>query len=124
MTKRTTKREYFAQLLAINEVASNKELVGFIKHEMELLAKKNSSGKMTKTQQENVGVKAEIVNLLNENTNRVFTVTEITKILAEREVGDYTPQKISALMRHLVLDGIVERIVDKKRTVFRIVVEG
>lgn len=124
MTKKITKRERYAQLLAINEVASNTELVNFIKHEMELLAKKNTSGKMTKTQQENVGVKAEIVNLLNENTNRMFTVTEVTKILAERGVGDYTPQKISALMRQLVLDGIVERIVDKKKTVFRIVVEG
>jgi hypothetical protein len=112
--KRMTKRDYFNTLLAINEVAGNDELVKFIKHEMELLDRKNKSGKMTKTQVENMSLKEHILTVLE----KPMTVTEIVKALALNEIGDYTPQKISALMRQLVLDEVVERITDKKRTLF------
>ena len=112
--KRMTKRDYFNNLLAIDTVAANAELVNFIKHEMELLDRKNKSGKMTKTQVENMALKENILTVLE----KPMTITEIVKALAVNEIGDYTPQKISALMRQLVLDGIMERITDKKRTLF------
>jgi hypothetical protein len=75
---------------------------------------KSKSGKMTKTQVENMALKENILTVLE----KPMTVTEIVKALALNEIGDYTPQKISALMRQLVLDEVVERITDKKRTLF------
>ena len=41
--KKMTKRDYFNTLLGIVEVKANPELVKFIDHELELLAKKNST---------------------------------------------------------------------------------
>lgn len=124
MTKKITKRERYAQLLAISEVASNKELVDFIKHEVELIDRKNTSRTMTKTQAENEVIKGNIYNILVENPQRVFTITEVIKALSESGAGDFTSQKISALMRQLVLAEKVKRIADKKRTVFQVAVEG
>ena len=44
-TKKLTKRDYFNQLLKLDEVKGNEKLVKFISHELELLAKKNASDK-------------------------------------------------------------------------------
>ena len=43
--KKVTKREKFEMLMAISEVNSNPVLSEFIAHELELLAKKNTSEK-------------------------------------------------------------------------------
>ena len=46
--KKLTKRDRYAQLLALNEVKANPDLVAFIEHEVELLARKNSvNGEMS-----------------------------------------------------------------------------
>ena len=117
MTKKMTKKERFAQLLAINEVKSNKELVEFLNHEIELVERKNGTRKPTKAQLENEGIKEQIVAILTKEPDRIFTVTEICKALSS--VGDFTSQKISALMRALVLDNKAQRIEDKRKTYFK-----
>ena len=43
MTKKMTKKDYFNELLTIKEVAESEKLVAFIEHELELLAKKNTT---------------------------------------------------------------------------------
>ena len=119
MTKKITKRERFNQLLEIAEVKANADLVDFINHEIELVERKNGSRKPTKTQLENEGIKDAIVEIMGKEPNRMFTVTEMCKMLSD--IGDFTPQKISALMRALVLDGKVERVQDKRKTYFKYV---
>ena len=44
---KVTKKERFAELLAIPAVASNQDLVDFINHEVDLLTRKNASGEKT-----------------------------------------------------------------------------
>lgn len=113
--KKMTKREMFEQIKA--NYALTEAEVEFIDHELELLAKKNASGgerKPTATQKANEGVKDAILEVLADGTAK--TVTEIVKTLD----GDFTNQKISALVRQLIADGKVEKIVDKRKSFFKI----
>ena len=113
--KKITKKDRFNQLLAIEAVKTNAELVDFIKHEIELLEKKNTSRKPTATQVENVAIGNKIVDLLN----KPMTISEIRKELVNAGVGDFNPQKISPIMRNLVADNRVERIEGKRNVVFK-----
>ena len=58
-----TKNDRYNQLLAIEEVAANPDLVAFIEHEQELLARKNATknGKQTKAQAENAALAEQVI---------------------------------------------------------------
>lgn len=85
------------------------------------LDKKNASPKkMTEKQKANEGVKGEIALFLADHEGEGFTVSDLLKSVPSCE-GD-SNQHVSALMRQLVLDGTVEKYVDKRRTYFRAVV--
>ena len=113
---KVTKKERFAELLAIPAVASNQDLVDFINHEVDLLTRKNASGekKLTANQIENENLKDIIVNSLSADTG--LTVTEMIKTIPE--LAEFTNQKVSALTTALVKDGKVERRVEKRVTKF------
>lgn len=113
---KVTKRERFAELLAIPEVAKNQDLVDFINHEVDLLTRKNASGekKLTANQLENENLKEIIVNSLSAETG--MTITEMIKTIPE--LAEFTNQKVSALTTALVKDGKVERRVEKRVTKF------
>jgi hypothetical protein len=118
--KKLTKRDYFNSLLEIGAVKENEGLVKFIEHELELLAKKNASGtgKMTATQIVNEGIKAEILECMANEPNRLFTISEMQK--AFPCCAEMSNQRVSALVRQLVADGKVERLEEKRKAVFRI----
>ena len=118
--KKLTKRDYFNQLKDLNEVKANPELVKFIEHELELLAKKNASGegKMTAAQLANEGIKAEILECMEKEPNRMFTISEMQKEFPC--CIELSNQRISALIRQLKEDNKVERIEDKRKAFFRI----
>ena len=65
----------------------------------------------TKTEVENEGIKANILEVLTDEGVTVKT------LLGELE-GDYTSQKISALLRQLVADGKVVKTIEKKVSYF------
>lgn len=115
MSKKMTKRDYYKMLLQVEGVKGNTELENFIKHEIELVDRKNVTRKPTKEQIKNENIKIEILNLMGDTG---MTVTNICKELLKRNVGDFATQKISALMRALVLDGKVNRVQDKRVTLF------
>ena len=116
--KKMTKRDYFNALLGIAEVKANDELVKFIEHELELLAKKNSSDKKpTAAQVANEGIKKVIINTLTEN-GRQMTISEMQK--ANAELGELSNQRISALIRQLLAEGKVVRVEEKRKAYFKI----
>ena len=119
--KKLTKRDYFNQLKAVEGVKANPELVKFIAHELELLAKKNASGegKMTAAQLANEGIKNDILECMANEPNRMFTVSEMQKEFPC--CAELSNQRISALVRQLKEDGKVERIEDKRKAFFRII---
>jgi predicted transcriptional regulator len=114
-----TKREKFEALANLAEVKANPMLSEFVAHELDLLAKKNASGagKMTATQVANEGIKAEILDGLANEPNRMFTVSEMQKAIPC--CAELSNQRISALVRQLVADGKVERIEDKRKAFFK-----
>jgi len=103
MTNKITKAEMFAQIKAVAGVAQNADMVAFLDREIELVNKRNTrkSSKPSKTQTENAGIKDSIAEVLA-NADGGMTVTEIAKALD----GDYSTQKVSALLRQM--DNVVK----------------
>ena len=116
MTK-VTKAEMFAMIKEVEGVKENQAMVDFIDHELELLAKKSANKKPTKTQEENEGIKAEILGVL---TNEGMTVTEIQS--KSETLGGLSNQRVSALLRQLVADNKVVKVIDKKKSYFSLAV--
>ena len=115
--KKMTKKDRFNQLLEIPAVQANAELVAFIEHELELLSRKSSSNaekKPTVKQAENEALKDAIYNNMEEN--RLYSITEMQKEFAE--CAELSNQKMSALLRLMIEEKRVERIVDKRKTYF------
>ena len=116
-TKKMTKRDYFTILRAsYPETADNyNEVIAFIDHELELLAKKNSAEKKPTAQQAlNEGIKTAIAEGMS--PNRLYTVTEIQKEIPE--CADLSNQRISALLRQMKDDKIIVRTEDKRKAYF------
>ena len=101
---------------------SIEDAVNFIDYEMNLLTKKNSSEskKPTKTQQENEGYKALILEFLATlpDDKDGATCTEIIKGVAAFEV--FSTQKISPLVRQLMAADKVTKTEVKGKSLFRL----
>lgn len=98
------------------------DAISFIDHEVELLARKNSSGdkKQTATQKENEGYKELMIEFLAglPDDSKGVTCTEIMKSIPAFK--DFNNQKISALIRQLKLaDRVVGEEV-KGKSLFRL----
>lgn len=117
MSKKLTKKDHFTAILAIAEVQENQDLVDFVNHELELLSKKNSANrKPTATQKENEVIKKIILAAL---TNKPTSITDLQKKNAA--LAEISNQKISALLRQLIIDNKVVRTEDKKKALFALI---
>jgi hypothetical protein len=116
-TKKITKAQKFEMLLNLPAVQADEMLTEFIEHELELLAKKNSSEKKPTAQQT---ANATIVNAIVEGMerNRLYTITDLIKEIPE--CADLTNQRVSALVRG-VLDTKIERVEEKRKAYFRVI---
>ena len=118
MANKITKKEMFTMIKA--QVKDNAEMVAFIDHEIELLDKKASNKKATKTQEANIGIKSTILAVLE--GAKPMTVTEMQG--ASAELGELSNQKVSALVRQLIDAGKVVRTIDKKVSRFSLADNG
>ena len=114
MEKKITKKEMFTQIR--EAVADNADMVAFIDHEIELLSKKSGSKKPTATQIANEGLKATILSILEGSEG--MTASEV--LVSSDEFTGLSNQKITALLRQLVLNGSVTKITDNKKTLFKL----
>lgn len=115
------KRDYFNQVLAIVENAKEnienyEDVKNFVEHEIELLNKKKSNTKPTKTQVENEKIKARILEVLTE-VNEVMTISEL---MTADGLENYSNQKLSALANQLVKEEKVVKTSVKKVSYFKI----
>lgn len=111
--KKMTKREMFEQIKANYELTA--EEVAFIDHELELLAKKNSAEKKpTAVQVANEGIKDAIVEGME--VGKKYTITDLMKSVPA--CADLSNQRVSALVRQLVTDGVVVRTEEKRKAYF------
>ena len=114
--KKKTRKEMFITLLGLEAVQQNQEYVSFLEKEIAKCDRKSVAKKPTPTQVENEVLKNAILEFLNGQGENRFTVTELTQQVSELE--GRTTQKVSALMRQLLLDGMVIRATEKNRTYF------
>lgn len=112
MTNKKTKKDLFLEVRKV--VAGNEELVTFIDHELELLDKKAGT-KSAKVNDEQVALMEKIVNALTE-IGRGVTISELQKENAE--MAEYSNQKLSAMLKKLVDNKQVTKVVDKKKSYF------
>ena len=114
MANKITKREVIGMMMNEEVVKANPTYVAYLENELALLNKKASNKKATKTQEENVGIKATILEVLA--TIGRGTVTDIQN--GNAELSALSNQKVSALVRQLVESGKVVKTVEKKKSIF------
>ena len=111
---KVTKKDNFEEVIKIAKELGRTDLVEFAQHELDLLKKKTST-KSTKTNEEQIALMEKIVNALNE-IGRSVTITELQKENAE--MAEYSNQKLSAMLKKLVDNKQVTKMVDKKKSYF------
>ena len=128
---RLTKRDFFNAILSKVDMdatydiskgdatikVSGADVAGFLNHELELLDRKNTVDKKpTATQVANEGIKADIKAFLDAHKGEKFTVSALMKSVPA--IADASNQKVSSLVRQMVLDGQADRIEDKRKAYF------
>ena len=114
MANKITKREVIKMMMNEEVVKANPTYVAYLENELALLDKKAQNKKATKTQEQNVGIKATIIEVLA--TIGSGTVTDIQN--GNEELSALSNQKVSALVRQLVESGDVVKTTDKKKSIF------
>ena len=119
--KKMTKRDYFNGLLEVIEnhkdnIENYEEFKAFIEREIELLNKKRSNSKPTKTQIENEKLKEKILEVLTD-VNEVMTISEL---MTADGLENYSNQKLSVLCHQLVNEHKVLNTKVKKVSYFKI----
>ena len=111
--KKMTKKDYFEQIKAKYNLTTDE--IAFIDHEIELLEKKNSADKKPTAQQvANKSTQEAILSYME--AGKKYTITDLIKSVPE--CADMTNQRVSALVRQMVLDGSVVREEDKRKAYF------
>ena len=119
--KKMTKRDYFNGLLGVIEnhkdsIENYEDFKAFIEREIELLNKKHSNSKPTKTQIENEKIKEKIL-IAFEKIDEPVTITELAKMDG---LTGYSNQKLSVLCHQLVDEHKVVNTKVKKVSYFKI----
>lgn len=119
--KKITKRMVVEMMLADEYIVNHEQFKVYLENELELLKKKAENKKATKNQEENVGIKADILTVM-ENMPPA-TATEIMNAVKSVDMTKYatlTNQRVSALLKQLIEDNKVVKSVDKKVSKFAI----
>ncbi len=117
MTNKMTQRDFYKEIIALAEANDREDNKEFAEGRIAGLNKKAGNKKPTKTQEENEVLKGVILDTL---TDEGVTVSELQ---AKNEVlGGLSNQRVSALLRQMIVDGKVEKVVDKKKSFFSLAV--
>lgn len=120
MANKVTKRDNFKAIIEVLKANDKNKLVEVMQHEIDLLDKKASSSKMTKTQEQNVGIKDLILKTMRE-LDRAVSITELINASEDlKAITNGSNQKVSALMTQLKNDNKVIRETNGKKAVFKI----
>ena len=114
MANKITKKEVIGMMMNEEVIKANPTYVAYLENELALLNKKAQNKKATKTQEQNVGIKATILKVLAIIGSG--TVTDIQN--GNEELSALSNQKVSALVRQLVESGEVVKTIDKKKSIF------
>ena len=114
---KVTQREYFAGIVAVlngeETEFSNEELINFIEGRVAQLDRK-ASNKKAKTNEADVTLVEAITDVLADGSRK--TVTEMQK--ADAALAEVSNQKVTAILRKMQADGLVDKVKDKKNTLY------
>ena len=120
--KKITKRDNFMEIRALIVKAEmleddkKEQYLTFIDHELKLLDKKASSKSSSKNTEEQKELMTKIVNALQEIGEPV-TISDLQK--QNKEMSEYSNQKLSAMLKKLVdNEKTVIKTIDKKKSFF------
>lgn len=114
--KKITKRENFGAIVEILRANDREDLALVMEHEIELLNRKRSGGNLTPKQKENEEIKNKIMEVVTA-TGSAMTVTQM---MATEELGDYTMNKLVALVSQLRRENRLIRYYEKSIAHFRL----
>ena len=117
MANKITKREVIGMMMNEVSIKENDVYMAYLQNELALLDKKAQNKKATKTQAENVGLKAIILDVLQVAT-KPMTVTDIQNSNADLKA--LSNQKVSALIKQLVDNNTVTKATVGRKSVFSI----
>lgn len=116
--KKITKRERYNELLNLGEVQMRPELVEFIEHELELLARKNTTStgekKLTPLQKANEELKSAIYDFMEDGV--LYPVSEIVKSCPACE--GLTTSKVSAMVTQLKNENKIAKVEEKRKAYY------
>ena len=111
-----TKRESFVAIA--NLLADNAEIVEFCNHEIALLdARKGRAKTPTKAQKANEEVKIVIADVLDGAEEGM----RVSDLIADERLASFSSQKVSALLRQMIEEGLVTKTIEKKVSRFFLV---
>lgn len=125
-TNKTVKRDYYNALIVAADngvdfgTISAEKMKAFAEHEIELLDKKKASAKANPNSKTtaNDELREKIREALAETPDRKYTITEMQKEFDFLE--GKSNQSVSALVKPMVDSGEVEKIIEKRRSYFKI----
>lgn len=131
MANKKTKKDFYMEMVEIFQELGKGEYVDFCNHQIELLDKKSTGSKgLTKIQKENEIIKnivlEELAKYQGENGIIATELLKQSNVLSNYitvEGKNITNQKLSAMLKKLVDEKIVSRIIDKKISYFKIIGE-
>ena len=114
MEKQMTQHQILHEIIAFAQAGNRQDIVEFCKGRIAVLDKKSENRTQTKTQKENAELAKIILEVLR--GSKPMTVTEIQ---SKNEIlGSLNNQKVSAILRNMVKEGIVTRDTSTKKTLF------
>lgn len=118
-TKKTI-RDYYNDLLALNEVQANSELVEFINGRLEQLDKKNSAPrKATAAQVKSAALQESIKAYFLDNPNKVMTISDMIATIPD--CAGLSTSMVRSAVSKLIEAGVMERFEEKRKAYFQLV---
>lgn len=119
--KKITKKEIVAMMLAEETIVSNELFKKYLERELELLTNKSENRKSTKTQTENEGIKADLLEVMENSEPATATqlMLQLQKLDSEK-YATLSNQKVSALLRQLIENDLVVKTTEKKVSLFKL----
>lgn len=120
MEKITIAKQY-DNIIAKVEGVLTKEEINFLMERKALHEKKNASRKPTKVQEANKALAEGVLDYMQDNPNRLYTVSDLMKSVPcfVNYEGDLTHSKANAIVKMLKDNGLVIRSEDKGKAYFQ-----
>lgn len=112
MTNKMTQKDFFNEIIKVAQDAGREDIVEFAEGRIAVLDKKTANRKPSKTQAENADLKEKIAAVLTADGQTV------TDIIAALGIDGLSNQKVSALLRQMVADGVAVKSSDKRKSLF------